>query len=105
LEPEATKRISKNLRILMWRGGWNQLRLAKACGVKQPTIHHILRGGHMPKVATLVKLAAFFEMEYDALVWRELDDPNWNWKGIRVPLLDARDVGREQSAAVVSPEK
>ena len=75
----------------------SQSKLAQKSGLNQPTIHRILSGKlKLPRQDTLQSLAQFFSVTTDDLRFRDLSDQSLlpvNLRGIRIPLMNARQVG------------
>jgi transcriptional regulator with XRE-family HTH domain len=97
MRPNMAERLAFNLKTLMERGDINQLELAKATGVKQPTIHHLLKEHtNRPRLQTIIKLANYFHIDVDELLYHEVDDTSnlrMNWKGTRIPLMHSTKAG------------
>lgn len=65
--------VAERIRELMKEQGLNQVKLAKAVGVKQNTISSWLLNKKEPSIRSLWLLADYFEVEIDYLVGR-IDD-------------------------------
>lgn len=61
--------LSQKLVDLRKRKGWNQLELARAAGIPQPTICRLESGAiEQPKLATITKIAKALKVSIDYLV-------------------------------------
>ena len=89
--------VATNLRRLMAAARISQSELAKRTGVNQPSIHRILSGKNpSPRQDTIQAIASYFEVSTDDFRYRDLSDQSLlpvNFRGIRIPLMKARDVG------------
>lgn len=64
--------LSKKLVALRQKKGWNQVQLARAAGIPQPTICRLESGGiEQPKLGTIAKIAKALEVSTDYLVSEE----------------------------------
>lgn len=60
--------IGQQIRAARERKGWTQEDLARASGIARPNIARLEKGGQVPKVATLRRVAAALGLESDALL-------------------------------------
>lgn len=67
--------LSSNLKYLRKQKGFTQAQLAERVGLKRPIIGAYEEGRSEPKLATLIHLAHFFEVNIDALISADLSDP------------------------------
>jgi SOS-response transcriptional repressor LexA len=89
--------VAANLRWLLRQARISQNALAKAAGVKQPTIHRILTGKNItPRDATLHLLAKHFGVTVEALRYKDLSDQSalpQNLRGYRIPMVNSKVAG------------
>jgi SOS-response transcriptional repressor LexA len=91
--------VAANLRFLLRQEHISQNALAKASGVKQPTIHRILAGKHAaPRDQTLHLLAKHFGLSVEDLRYKDLSDQSalpQNLRGYRIPMVNSKVAGRQ----------
>ena len=63
--------VSRRIRELMQEEGLNQVKLAEKIGIKQNTISAWLLGKKEPCIASLWKLADYFDVDRDYIVGRK----------------------------------
>jgi SOS-response transcriptional repressor LexA len=89
--------VAANLRWLLRQARISQNALAKAAGVKQPTIHRIMTGKNItPRDATLHLLAKHFGVTVEALRYKDLSDQSalpQNLRGYRIPMVNSKVAG------------
>ena len=89
--------VAANLRWLIRQTRTSQNALAKAAGVKQPTIHRILTGKNIrPRDETLHLLAKHFGVTVEALRYKDLSDQSalpQNLRGYRIPMVNSKVAG------------
>jgi SOS-response transcriptional repressor LexA len=92
--------VAANLRWLLRQARISQNALAKAAGVKQPTIHRIMTGKNItPRDATLHLLAKHFGVTVEALRYKDLSDQSalpQNLRGYRIPMVNSKTAGLQQ---------
>lgn len=102
--------LSSNLKYLRKAKGLTQAQLAEKLGLKRPIVGAYEEGRSEPKLATILHLAHFFEVNIDALVSVDLSDPNALSEGnipdtlgrsLRIlPIAVDRDSDKELSSLV-----
>lgn len=66
--------LAKKLVVLRQKKGWNQIDLARAAGVPQPTVCRLESGDiQQPKMVTLMKIARALDVSTDYLAYGEYD--------------------------------
>lgn len=102
--------LASNLKYLRKSKGLTQAQLAEKLGLKRPIVGAYEEGRSEPKLATLLHLAHFFEVNIDALVSVDVSDPvamqsghipDTIGKSLRIlPIAVDRDTDRELSTLV-----
>ncbi len=62
------------LKQIMTETGVTQRQVAEAIGVTEPALNHYINGRREPDIATLVKLADYFDVSIDYLVGRDVPE-------------------------------
>lgn len=62
------------LKQLIQETGVSQRQVAEAIGVTEPAMNHYINGRREPDIATLVKLADYFDVSIDYLVGRDVPE-------------------------------
>lgn len=62
------------LKQLIQETGVSQRQVADAIGVTEPAMNHYINGRREPDIATLIKLADYFDVSIDYLVGREVPE-------------------------------
>jgi transcriptional regulator with XRE-family HTH domain len=76
---EAAERLGKNLWMARRRAGYSQVALGTLCALHRTEIGHLEKGRRVPRVDTLMKIAAALDVRVEELLrgieWTAPDAP------------------------------
>ncbi len=66
--------FSENLKYLIKKNNIKNVDLAHYLGLSKSAISNYLKGGYMPKLETVAKIASYFDVKFESLINRKVDE-------------------------------